>query len=170
MRVSAQSPNRCHLLRRCLANTGETDNIRNLMKMKPLMLAVVLASSLSGCKKDSPAPPPPPSGGDCTGAMAVSMKFADEEMATMPAAMKGMMKTTMDLMAKLCVDDKWSAAATDCLKAATSSPASRACMAKLTPAQTKSMTEAMQTAMNQMLTPNVQAQPAAPATEAPKLP
>jgi len=91
----------------------------------------------------------------------------------MPAAMKGMMKTTMDLMAKLCVDDKWSAATTDCLKAATSSPASRACMAKLTPEQTKSMTTAMQTAMNQLLTPTTQAQPApatAPAAPTPAAP
>lgn len=154
----------------CLANPDETDNIRSSMKMKTLLVAAVVASSLVACKKDSSAPPPATSGGDCAGAMAVSMKFADEEMATMPAAMKGMMKSTMDLMGKLCVDDKWSAATTDCLKAATSSPASRACMGKLTPAQTKSMTEAMQAVMNKMLTANPQVQPTPPAAPTPEAP
>jgi hypothetical protein len=116
--------------------------------MKALVFAVsILVTTQLGCNKSEGDKVEPvksaPGVSDCPGAMAASMKLSETETTGMPESMKNTMKSTMDLMAKLCVDDKWSSETTDCLKAATASASARACMAKLTPEQMKSMIAAM---------------------------
>jgi hypothetical protein len=123
--------------------------------MKKLILVAALAvPALVGCKKGGAA------AGDCAGATASAMKMAEGSMAAMPPEAQEMMKKAMGpmsaMMTKVCVDGKWSAAVTDCMKAAKDEKAGKACEAKLTDAQRTAMnaaSKAMQDDMMKAMTP-----------------
>ncbi len=123
--------------------------------MKKLILVAALAvPALVGCKKGGGA------AADCAGATASAMKMAEGSMAAMPPEAQEMMKKAMGpmagMMTKVCTDGKWSAAVTDCMKAAKDEKAGKACEAKLTDAQRQAMevaSKAMQEDMMKAMTP-----------------
>ncbi len=137
--------------------------------MKKLILVAALAvPAFVGCKKGGAA------AGDCAGATASAMKMAEGSMAAMPPEAQEMMKKAMGpmagMMTKVCVDGKWSAAVTDCMKAAKDEKAGKACEAKLTEAQRTAMnaaSKAMQDDMMKAMTPPTPPAPPADGSAAP---
>ena len=137
--------------------------------MKKLILVAALAvPALVGCKKGGGA------AADCAGATASAMKMAEGSMAAMPPEAQEMMKKAMGpmagMMTKVCTDGKWSAAVTDCMKAAKDEKAGKACEAKLTDAQRQAMevaSKAMQEDMMKAMTPPTPPTPPADGSAAP---
>lgn len=118
--------------------------------MKKLILVAALAvPAFVGCKKGGGA------AADCAGATASAMKMAEGSLAAMPPEAQEMMKKAMGpmsaMMTKVCVDGKWSAAVTDCMKAAKDEKAGKACEAKLTDAQRTAMNAASKAAQEDMM-------------------
>jgi hypothetical protein len=130
--------------------------------MKKLSIAFVSVLSLAafaGCKKGGAG------GSDCAGTIGglvdrmMAEQANDPKMKDMPAEAKKQMEDMVKKMAPkmkevmigVCNTDKWSAEALTCYGAAKNEGDAKACDAKLTPEQKKSMDKAEEAAMKDMM-------------------